>query len=136
MAVGNRRQLLADLFGETAAARIFGEPPPAPAVPAVYGPHCSHDECGFRGPCGETGLIEHCCRFPGCPECGGLRNEPEDWASDPERYAAMASDVQERVRAYWARYPLVRRGPDDTAERAERDLAGFEDDEDDAWDDE
>lgn len=48
----------------------------------------------------------------------------------PARFAAMAPEVQERVRDYWARYPLVRRGPDDTAERAERDLADYDEDED------
>src|ERR1700729_260486 len=100
----------------------------APAAPTVYGPHCSHDDCPFVGPCDETGLIEFCCRFPGCPECGGLRNGPEDWGSDPARFAAMTPDVQDRVRAYWARYPLVRRGPDDAAERLRGDLADEDDD--------
>jgi hypothetical protein len=113
---------------------VSADLPAAPAARAIYGPHCSHDECGWSV-CGESGLLEHCCRFPGCPECGGLRNEPEDWGSDPARFAAMTPDVQDRVRAYWARYPLVRRGPDDTAERAHRDLAEHndEDDYDDEW---
>jgi hypothetical protein len=106
-----------------------------PVVTVVYGPHCSHDECGWIT-CGESGLIEFCCVKAGCPYCGGLRNEPEDWADDPARFAAMTPAEQDRARAYWAQYPLRRRGPDDTCERADRDLAEPEDDHDAAWGDE
>jgi hypothetical protein len=106
-----------------------------PVVTVVYGPHCSHDECGWIT-CGESGLIEFCCGKAGCPYCGGLRNEPEDWADDPARFAAMTPAGQDRARAYWAQYPLRRRGPDDTCERADRDLAEPEDDHDAAWGDE
>lgn len=82
----------------------------------IYGPHCSHDDCSFTI-CDETGFVEWCCATPDCKYCGGLRNEPEDWGSDPERFAAMPPAVQERVRAYWERYPLVRRAPHDDVTR-------------------
>jgi len=87
---------------------------PEPAV--VYGPHCSHDDCGWVT-CDETGLVQQNSTRPGCPYCGALRNQPEDWASDPARFAAMTPADQDRARAYWEQYPLRRRGPDDNYAR-------------------
>jgi len=106
---------------------VSADQPAAPAPTVIYGPHCSHDDCGWIT-CDESGLVEFCCNKPDCPHCGGsaLRNTPEDWADDPARFAAMTPAEQDRARAYWARYPLRRRGPDDTAERADRDLAEWD----------
>jgi hypothetical protein len=100
----------------------------------VYGPHCSHDECSWFT-CDHSGLVEFCCIEPGCPHCGGLRNEAEDWASDPVRFAAMPPEVKARVRAYWERYPLVRRGPGDDDGRLGRLGCSVPDDDDDYDDD-
>jgi hypothetical protein len=83
----------------------------------IYGPHCSHEDCSWIT-CGETGLVEFACRKPGCPHCGApAATEPEHWAGDPARVAAMSAEDRARVAAYLAKYPMVSRGPDDNAER-------------------
>jgi hypothetical protein len=84
---------------------------------AIYGPHCSHEECSWIT-CDGTGLVEHPCHKPGCPHCGApAPSEPEHWATDPARVAAMPSEDRARVARYLDAYPLVRRGPDDDAGR-------------------
>jgi len=83
----------------------------------VYGPHCPHEECSWVD-CDHTGLVEFPCRKPGCPYCGAPpASAREHWAGDTAQVGAMTPADQARVRAYLARYPMVRRGPDDRAER-------------------
>ncbi|GAA4083005.1 hypothetical protein [Actinomadura miaoliensis] len=50
----------------------------APSAPVLWGPHCSHDECGWHV-CDHTGRIEHPCRrrLLGCPFCGEQGNQVE-----------------------------------------------------------
>ena len=85
----------------------------------VYGPHCPHEECSWVT-CDLTGLVEFCCRVPGCPHCGAPPPAaPEQWASDLARVAALPAAGQARVAAYLDTYPMVRRGPDDRAGRLE-----------------
>ena len=100
-----------------ACAECAGDLPEPEAATTVYGPHCSHDECSWIT-CDGTGLVEFHCRKPGCPYCGApLITEPEHWAGDPARVAAMTPDEQARVGAHLDRYPLIRRGPGDSDER-------------------
>jgi hypothetical protein len=99
----------------------------------VYGPHCSHDECSWIT-CDDSGLVEFPCHKPGCPHCGAPPvTDPEHWAGDLARVAAMTPGDQARVTAYLARYPMVRRGPDDSDVRLS--LVDDSEEDDEPWPD-
>ncbi|MDL4812751.1 hypothetical protein [Actinomadura opuntiae] len=99
--------------------------------PRLVGPHCPHGECSWHT-CNHTGYAEYPCRAEGCEICGAPPTDtPEHWGGDAGRYAAMSPEEQQRVRAHWERYPLLRRAtdtteviPGDRAEAAARVIGG------------